>query len=104
MSSSVCLPSRCVLVPPLAPHGHRLARFAWSLRISLWREHLGLLRSSQDENLLDPVSDSVFDVSWKARAAGNADIFAQVFDNGMLWDQIQSMQVNLSKRDERVAA
>lgn len=53
-------------------------RFAHSLRVSLWAEHLGL-RPSETNVIRDPVCDSTYKDLWMARARSNTTIYKDVF-------------------------
>lgn len=53
-------------------------RFAHSLRVSLWAEHLGL-RPSQVNVIRDPVCDATYKDLWMARARSNTTIYKDVF-------------------------
>lgn len=53
-------------------------RFAHSLRISLWAEHLGF-RASEVAAILDPVCDSTYKGIWMSRAESNTNIYTDVF-------------------------
>ncbi|KAM7469917.1 hypothetical protein LguiA_008100 [Lonicera macranthoides] len=53
-------------------------KFAFSLRLSLWSEHLGL-HSEEISQIRDPVADSTYKDLWLATARENATIFQDVF-------------------------
>lgn len=53
-------------------------RFAHSLRVSLWAEHLGL-RASEVNVIRDPVCDATYKDLWVARARANTAIYKDVF-------------------------
>lgn len=62
----------------------RVSSFAQSLRISLWREHLGLLGKeggSEDALLLDPIHANTFHGLWRRVSQNNTTIHCQVFAN-----------------------
>ena len=50
----------------------KATKFVHSLRISLWKEHLGML-DSDDSNFIDPIS--CIDSLWRPIAKQNADIY-----------------------------
>lgn len=53
-------------------------RFAHSLRVSLWAEHLGL-RASEVNVIRDPVCDATYKDLWISRARSNTSIYKDVF-------------------------
>ncbi|XP_074110458.1 phospholipase D isoform X1 [Cotesia typhae] len=53
--------------------------FAGSLRKQLFREHLGLLWSSENINVDDIIKNSFYFDIWKKTSSQNTDIFEQVF-------------------------
>lgn len=53
-------------------------KFAFSLRISLWSEHLGL-RAGEVGKISDPVSESTYKDIWMATAKTNTMIYQDVF-------------------------
>ncbi|KAL0538012.1 hypothetical protein IC582_027006 [Cucumis melo] len=56
----------------------KAGKFCWSLRISLWSEHLGL-RPGQVNQIVDPVVDSTYKDTWMATAKTNTTIYQDVF-------------------------
>ncbi|KAI3728081.1 hypothetical protein L6452_16709 [Arctium lappa] len=56
----------------------RAGKFALSLRLSLWSEHLGL-HSSEMNKIADPVIDSTYKDIWIATAKTNTMIYQDVF-------------------------
>ncbi|XP_024993436.1 phospholipase D zeta 1-like [Cynara cardunculus var. scolymus] len=56
----------------------RAGKFALSLRLSLWSEHLGL-HSSEMSKIADPVIDSTYKDIWIATAKTNTMIYQDVF-------------------------
>jgi phospholipase D1/2 len=56
----------------------KAGKFALSLRLSLWSEHLGL-RSGEIDQIIDPVSDSTYREIWMATAKTNTMIYQDVF-------------------------
>ncbi|EPS58396.1 hypothetical protein M569_16417, partial [Genlisea aurea] len=53
-------------------------KFALSLRLSLWSEHLGL-RGAEVDLIRDPVTDSTYKNIWTATAKTNTTIYQDVF-------------------------
>ncbi|XP_024390954.1 phospholipase D zeta 1 [Physcomitrium patens] len=53
-------------------------RFAHSLRVSLWAEHLGL-RTTEVDAIRDPVCDTTYKDLWMSRAKTNSRIYKDVF-------------------------
>jgi len=53
-------------------------RFAHSLRVSLWAEHLGL-RANEVNAIRDPVCDATYKDLWMAKARTNTTIYKDVF-------------------------
>ncbi|KAI3494535.1 hypothetical protein L1887_40667 [Cichorium endivia] len=56
----------------------KAGKFALSLRLSLWSEHLGL-HSSEINKIADPVIDSTYKDIWMATAKTNTMIYQDVF-------------------------
>ncbi|KAJ9699662.1 hypothetical protein PVL29_005502 [Vitis rotundifolia] len=56
----------------------KAGRFAHSLRLSLWSEHLGL-RGGEIDQINDPVVDSTYRDVWMATAKTNSTIYQDVF-------------------------
>ncbi|KAG6585979.1 Phospholipase D zeta 1, partial [Cucurbita argyrosperma subsp. sororia] len=56
----------------------KAGKFCWSLRLSLWSEHLGL-RPGQINQIVDPVSDSTYKDTWMGTAKTNTTIYQDVF-------------------------
>ncbi|KAM3378038.1 phospholipase D zeta 1 isoform X3 [Capsicum galapagoense] len=56
----------------------KAGKFAYSLRVSLWAEHLGL-RAEEICQVKDPVADSTYKDIWMATAKSNATIYQDVF-------------------------
>ncbi|OIT24712.1 PREDICTED: phospholipase D zeta 1-like [Nicotiana attenuata] len=56
----------------------KAGKFAFSLRISLWAEHLGL-HAEEICQIKDPVADSSYKDIWMATAESNATIYQDVF-------------------------
>ncbi|KAF3795715.1 Phospholipase D zeta 1 [Nymphaea thermarum] len=56
----------------------KAGRFAYSLRISLWCEHLGL-HPSENARIRDPVIDTTYRDIWMATAKTNTMIYQDVF-------------------------
>ncbi|KAG7013656.1 Phospholipase D zeta 1 [Cucurbita argyrosperma subsp. argyrosperma] len=56
----------------------KAGKFCWSLRLSLWSEHLGL-RPGQIDQIVDPVADSTYKDTWMATAKTNTAIYQDVF-------------------------
>ncbi|CAM8993160.1 unnamed protein product [Rhodiola kirilowii] len=56
----------------------KAGKFALSLRLSLWSEHLGL-RSGEITQIKDPVADSTYKEIWMATAKTNTMIYQDVF-------------------------
>jgi phospholipase D1/2 len=52
------------------------AKFAHSLRVNLFQEHLGL---TSPELLLDPIHPNTYQTLWRATAMTNTQIFASIF-------------------------
>jgi len=58
----------------------KCGRFAGSLRKHLFREHLGLLETTDlDVDITDPTSDSFFHGVWNATASKNTHLFEELF-------------------------
>ncbi|XP_076929907.1 phospholipase D zeta 1-like [Bidens hawaiensis] len=57
---------------------YRAGKFALSLRLSLWSEHLGL-HSTEINKIADPVIDSTYKDIWMATAKNNSMIYQDVF-------------------------
>ncbi|XP_060219291.1 phospholipase D zeta 1-like isoform X3 [Lycium barbarum] len=56
----------------------KAGKFAFSLRVSLWAEHLGL-RAEEICQIKDPAADSTYKDIWMATAESNATIYQAVF-------------------------
>ncbi|XVF66177.1 hypothetical protein PTKIN_Ptkin10aG0014400 [Pterospermum kingtungense] len=56
----------------------KAGKFALSLRISLWSEHLGLSKGEINQ-IIDPISDSSYKDIWVATAKMNTTIYQDVF-------------------------
>ena len=56
----------------------RAGRFAHSLRLSLWSEHLGI-DASDVATILDPVGDVTYKNVWMSTAQRNTDLYQDVF-------------------------
>ncbi|XWS53571.1 hypothetical protein CRYUN_Cryun10bG0012800 [Craigia yunnanensis] len=56
----------------------KAGKFALSLRLSLWSEHLGL-RKGEINQIIDPISDSSYKDIWVATAKMNTTIYQDVF-------------------------
>ncbi|XP_022741381.1 phospholipase D zeta 1 isoform X2 [Durio zibethinus] len=56
----------------------KAGKFALSLRLSLWSEHLGL-RKGEINRIIDPISDSSYKDIWVATAKMNTTIYQDVF-------------------------
>ncbi|CAI0404922.1 unnamed protein product [Linum tenue] len=56
----------------------KAGKLAYSLRCSLWSEHLGLNKDELDK-ICDPVVDSTYKDLWQATAEENAKIYQEVF-------------------------
>ncbi|GLT45720.1 hypothetical protein SLA2020_195320 [Shorea laevis] len=56
----------------------KAGRFALSLRLSLWSEHLGI-RQGEVNQIVDPISDSTHRDIWVATAKMNTTIYQDVF-------------------------
>ncbi|PON67008.1 Phospholipase D family [Parasponia andersonii] len=56
----------------------KAGKFAYSLRCSLWSEHLGL-HAGETIQISDPVSDSTYKDLWLATAKENSTIYQDVF-------------------------
>nr|XP_015875057.2 phospholipase D zeta 1-like [Ziziphus jujuba var. spinosa] len=56
----------------------KAGKFAYSLRRSLWSEHLGLYAGEKSE-ISDPVSDKTYKELWVATAKKNSKIYHEVF-------------------------
>ncbi|CAN0914132.1 Phospholipase D zeta 2, partial [Linum grandiflorum] len=56
----------------------KAGKLSYSLRCSLWSEHLGL-NSDEVDKICDPVIESTYKDLWLATAAENAKIFQEVF-------------------------
>ncbi|KAG0590254.1 hypothetical protein KC19_1G084700 [Ceratodon purpureus] len=56
----------------------RAGRFAHSLRLSLWSEHLGI-DAADVETILDPVGDATYKKVWVSTAQRNTDIYQDMF-------------------------
>jgi len=55
-------------------------RYAGSLRKHLFREHLGLLETTDlDVDITDPTSDSFFHGVWNTTASRNTQLFEELF-------------------------
>jgi len=62
----------------MAGRPYMAGKFALSLRLSLWREHLGL--DEKDSKLLmDPLIPESYEQLWKATASNNTKLFESVF-------------------------
>lgn len=57
---------------------YKAGRFARSLRMYLFREHLGLLDDTTVD-VTDPVSDDFYNNVWLKTAQRNTDIFEEVW-------------------------
>jgi phosphatidylserine/phosphatidylglycerophosphate/cardiolipin synthase-like enzyme len=56
------------------------SRFVHSLRVRLWREHLGLLDpASSSVDVSDPVCDAVYSLLWRNRAMRNTLYYEKTF-------------------------
>ncbi|KAF3600584.1 hypothetical protein F2Q69_00039159 [Brassica cretica] len=53
-------------------------KFSYSLRCSLWSEHLGL-QPGEVKMIEDPLNDATYQDLWMATAKGNTDIYDKVF-------------------------
>ncbi|VVA96594.1 unnamed protein product [Arabis nemorensis] len=53
-------------------------KFSYSLRCSLWSEHLGL-QAGEMKKIEDPINDATYKDLWMATAQENTDIYDQVF-------------------------
>ncbi|GKV31430.1 hypothetical protein SLEP1_g40117 [Rubroshorea leprosula] len=58
----------------------KAGRFALSLRLSLWSEHLGLCQGEVNQ-IIDPISDSTHRDIWVATAKMNTTIYKDVFSS-----------------------
>lgn len=58
---------------------YKAGRFAFSLRSRLFREHLGMLDSTSDDDIRDVVSDTFYKDLWQATAKKNTEIYDKVF-------------------------
>ncbi|PSS03047.1 Phospholipase D zeta 1 like [Actinidia chinensis var. chinensis] len=56
----------------------KAGKFALSLRLSLWSEHLGL-HTGEIKQISDPIADSTYKELWLATAKTNTAIFQEVF-------------------------
>ncbi|XVF38771.1 hypothetical protein REPUB_Repub20aG0130800 [Reevesia pubescens] len=56
----------------------KAGKFALSLRLSLWSEHLGLCKGEINQ-IIDPISDSSYKDIWVATAKMNTTIYQDVF-------------------------
>nr|GMD42252.1 phospholipase D zeta 1-like isoform X1 [Ipomoea batatas] len=56
----------------------KAGRFAFSLRVSLWAEHLGL-HTGEISQIKDPIADSTYKDLWLSTAKLNATIYQDVF-------------------------
>ncbi|KAK9136795.1 hypothetical protein Sjap_007389 [Stephania japonica] len=56
----------------------KAGRFSFSLRLSLWSEHLGL-RAGETKLISDPVADATYKDIWMATAKTNTMIYQDVF-------------------------
>ncbi|KAF2070349.1 hypothetical protein CYY_008336 [Polysphondylium violaceum] len=56
----------------------RVSKFAHTLRIGLWKLHLGL-QDSQVSGIIDPISDGAFNDHWLKTAKSNTLIYKEVF-------------------------
>jgi len=68
---------------------YQAGKFAFSLRTRLFREHLGLLDSTSNEDIKDVVSDSFYQDLWVATAKKNTEIYDEVF-HCIPTDQVRS--------------
>jgi hypothetical protein len=60
----------------------QISRFAHTLRMALWREHLGMSDCDEDnERIRDPVSPATYHDLWKRTSANNTRIHSAVFAN-----------------------
>ncbi|PAN31060.1 hypothetical protein PAHAL_5G392000 [Panicum hallii] len=78
-------------------------KFSFSLRLSLWAEHLGLL-PGEVSCIMDPVDDSTYKNIWMATAKVNTMIYQQVFScvpNDHIHSRNQFRQ-NFAHRKEKV--
>lgn len=56
----------------------RVSKFAHTLRIGLWKLHLGL-KDSQISGIIDPIHDTAFNDHWRKIAKSNTLIYKEVF-------------------------
>jgi len=67
------------LVPSkLAGRPYMAGKFALNLRLSLWREHLGL-GEEELRNIMDPVLPETFEMKWQATSRKNNALYTQIF-------------------------
>lgn len=56
------------------------SRFALSLRLSLWREHLGLSNTHSNNHIIeDPIAPAVFHELWQNTSKRNTKIYEEIF-------------------------
>jgi len=53
-------------------------KFPLSLRMNLWREHLGL-HADDSTNIMDPVLPETYRNTWKSTATNNTRIYSEIF-------------------------
>ncbi|KAM7279849.1 hypothetical protein ACFE04_006983 [Oxalis oulophora] len=82
---------------------YKAGKFALSLRLSLWSEHLGL-RAGEMNQIIDPVIDSTYKDIWVATAKTNTMIYQDVFScvpNDLVHSR-STLRQNMSMWKERL--
>ncbi|KAL6630946.1 hypothetical protein ACP70R_028286 [Stipagrostis hirtigluma subsp. patula] len=77
-------------------------KFSLSLRLSLWREHLGL-HPGEVGHIMDPIDDSTFKNIWMATAKTNTMIYQDVFScvpNDLIHSRAQFRQSFAQLKDK----
>jgi len=88
------------LVPSkMAGSPYMASKFALNLRLTLWREHLGL-PSDHSTNIMDPVVPETYNNLWKATARDNSRIYSEIFGN-MEGDTVERIR-DLQKKNDVV--
>eukprot|EP01113_Clastostelium_recurvatum_P006361 TRINITY_DN1286_c0_g1_i6.p1 TRINITY_DN1286_c0_g1~~TRINITY_DN1286_c0_g1_i6.p1 ORF type:complete len:1347 (-),score=391.81 TRINITY_DN1286_c0_g1_i6:62-4102(-) len=82
------------------------SQFALSMRIKLWRGHLGMGKEEDasgyfDERLLDPICDATYNGLWRAAARSNTQIYAAVFGTSI---PENCLRINQLTRDKLLPA
>ena len=76
---AVLIRDACVVPSMMNGKSFLVSKFGQSLRLRLWREHLGILNASQDDvDLCDAVCDAVYDL-WRSNAKANLLLYTKLF-------------------------